>query len=253
MSNPAPAPSELLDAVDIEQHLNEPLPMDLELRSSDGATVRLGDVIGPKPTVLALVYYECPMLCTMVLNGLLRSINTIDDLDVGKDFDIVAVSIDPDEGPALAAEKLGVYRSKYRREGSSTGWHFLTGDQAAIDRLADAVGFRYVYDEESDQYAHGSSIMVVTPEGRLSKYLMGIDYDPRSLRLALVEASAGRIGTAVDRIILYCFQYDPTSGTYSLAILRILRTLAALMVIGLGAFMVSSHLKDRRRANAASS
>jgi len=181
----------------------------------------------------------------------LRSINVIDELDVGRDFEIVAVSIDPEEGPELAREKRDLYRSKYRREGSKEGWHFLTGEQDAIDALTDAVGFRYTYDEETGQYAHGSAIMVVTPEGKMSKYLYGIDYDPRTLRLALVEASEGKIGTMVDQVILYCFNYNPLEGKYSLAIMAVLRLAAGATIIALALFVGFSVIRDRRRARAA--
>lgn len=241
-------PNEVLDQVEIEQKLDAQLPLDLEFRDESGAPVRLGDFFGERPVVLVLAYYECPMLCTMVLNGTLRSINVIDELHVGRDFEIVAVSIDPEETPKLAREKRDLYRSKYRREGSKDGWHFLVGEQPEIDALTDAVGFRYTYDEETGEYAHGSAIMVVTPDGSMSKYLYGIDYDPRTLRLALVEASEGKIGTMVDQVILYCFNYNPLEGKYSLAIMSILRLAAAATIIALALFVAISVTRDRRRA-----
>jgi len=243
-------PSEVLEEVTIEQNLDAQLPLDLSFRDEEGRTVRLGDFFGDKPVILILAYYECPMLCTMVLNGTLRSINVIDELDVGRDFDIVAVSIDPEESPDLAREKRRLYQSKYRREGSDEGWHFLVGDQTAIDELAETVGFEYQYDEETGQYAHGSAIMVATPEGRLAKYLYGIDYDPRTLRLALVEASSGKIGTVVDQVILYCFNYNPLEGKYSLAIMSVLRIAAGVTILALCSFIAFSLLRDRRRSRA---
>lgn len=243
-------PNEVLDQVEIEQKLDAELPLDLDFVDESGDAVKLGDFFGERPVVFVLAYYECPMLCTMVLNGTLRSINVIDELDVGRDFEIVAVSIDPEEGPELAREKRDLYRSKYRREGSKEGWHFLTGEQDAIDALTDAVGFRYTYDEETGQYAHGSAIMVVTPEGKMSKYLYGIDYDPRTLRLALVEASEGKIGTMVDQVILYCFNYNPLEGKYSLAIMAVLRLAAGATIIALALFVGFSVIRDRRRARA---
>lgn len=241
-------PNEVLDQVEIEQKLDAQLPLDLEFRDESGAPVRLGDFFGERPVVLVLAYYECPMLCTMVLNGTLRSINVIDEIHVGRDFEIVAVSIDPEETSKLAREKRDLYRSKYRREGSKDGWHFLVGEQPEIDALTDAVGFRYTYDEETGEYAHGSAIMVVTPDGSMSKYLYGIDYDPRTLRLALVEASEGKIGTMVDQVILYCFNYNPLEGKYSLAIMSILRLAAAATIIALALFVAISVTRDRRRA-----
>jgi protein SCO1/2 len=246
-------PNEVLDQVDIEQKLDAQLPLDLEFRDEAGEPVRLGDFFGERPVILVLAYYECPMLCTMVLNGTLRAINVVDELNVGRDYEIVAVSIDPEESSELAREKRDLYRSKYRREGSGDGWHFLVGDQPEIDALTDAVGFRYTYDEETEQYAHGSAIMVVTPEGKMSKYLYGIDYDPRTLRLALVEASEGKIGTMVDQVILYCFNYNPLEGKYSLAIMAVLRLAAGATIIGLALFVAISVLRDRRRARLAAS
>jgi protein SCO1/2 len=242
---------EILEKIDIQQNLDARLPLELEFRDAAGETVRLGDFFGEKPVVLALVYYECPMLCTMVLNGALRAFNTVDELSVGRDFDVVAVSIDPRETPELAAEKQQMYQSRYRREGSKSGWHFLVGEQAAIDTLAEQVGFSYEFDEETDQFAHPSAIMVATPDGHLSQYLLGIDYDPRALRLALVRATDDRIGSLVDRVILYCFNYNPLEGKYSLAIMRLLRVAGVLTVLGLLAFAGTSVWRDRRRASAA--
>jgi protein SCO1/2 len=242
-------PEELLDKIEIAQKLDEPLPVDLQLQDEEGRAVRLGDYFGDKPVIFALVYYECPMLCTMVLNGALRAVNVIKELSVGKDYDIVAVSIDHREPYQLAADKKKEYASRYPRPGSKDGWHFLVADEAAVQRLADAVGFRFYYDEETDQFAHGSAIMVVTPDARLSKYFYGIDYDPRSLRLALVEASAGGIGSLVDAVILYCFKYNPLEGKYSLAIMNVLRALAVVTALVLFGFMGISALRDRSRSS----
>lgn len=241
-------PDELLEKIDIEQNLEAQLPLDLPFKDETGAEVRLGDYFdGERPAILALVYYECPMLCTMILNGTLRAVNVVDELDVGRDFDIVAVSIDHRETPALAEEKKQLYLEKYRREGAAAGWHFLTGSEESIAQLADTVGFEFEYDEETNQFAHGSAITVVTPGGRISKYFYGIDYDPRALRLALVEASSGSIGNLVDKVILYCFRYNPLEGKYSLAIMNVLRALAVLTAGGMGLFMLISWLRDRRR------
>ncbi|MEM1024251.1 MAG: SCO family protein [Myxococcota bacterium] len=241
-------PDELLDQIDLEQKLEAQLPLDLAFKDETGADVSLGDYFdGERPAVLALVYYECPMLCTMILNGTLRALNVIDELDVGRDFDVIAVSIDHRETPALAEEKKQLYLEKYRREGAAGGWHFLTGSEESIAKLAHTVGFAFEYDEETNQFAHGSAITVITPDGKISKYFYGIDYDPRALRLALVEASSGSIGSLVDKVILYCFRYNPLEGKYSLAIMNVLRALAVLTAGGMGLFMLISWLRDRRR------
>jgi len=241
-------PDELLEEIDIEQNLDAQLPLDLPFKDAEGKDVTLGDYFdGDRPAILALVYYECPMLCTMILNGTLRAVNVVDELSIGRDFDVVAVSIDHRETPALAADKKQLYLDKYRREGSEEGWHFLTGSESSIETLAETVGFEFEYDEETNQFAHGSAITVITPGGRISKYFYGIDYDPRALRLALVEASSGSIGNLVDKVILYCFRYNPLEGKYSLAIMNVLRALAVLTAGGMGLFMLISWLRDRRR------
>ncbi len=251
-SGPKQGPDAVLDQVRIEQNLDALLPLGAPVVDARGQTVALGELFGDRPVVLALVYYDCPMLCTMVLNGALRAMNVVDELVVGRDYDVIAVSIDPDEGPELAADKAQMYRERYRyrHEGAPEGWKFVVAEQETIDRLTDTVGFRYVYDEATGQFAHASAIMVVTPEGRLSKYFYGIDYDPRALRLSLVEASSGRIGTVVDQVLLYCFKYNPLEGRYSLAIMNLLRAFAILTVAGMALFMVVSYVRDRRRASA---
>jgi protein SCO1 len=241
-------PDRLLEQIDIEQNLDAQLPLDLPFKDADGREVTLGDYFdGERPAILALVYYECPMLCTMILNGTLRAVNVVDELNVGRDFDVVAVSIDHRETPALAADKKQMYVDKYRREGADEGWHFLTGSEKSIAKLAQTVGFEFEYDEETNQFAHGSAITIITPGGRISKYFYGIDYDPRALRLALVEASSGSIGNLVDKVILYCFRYNPLEGKYSLAIMNVLRALAVLTAGGMGLFMLMSWLRERRR------
>ena len=241
-------PDRLLEQIDIEQNLDAQLPLDLPFKDADGREVTLGDYFdGERPAILALVYYECPMLCTMILNGTLRAVNVVDELNVGRDFDVVAVSIDHRETPALAADKKLMYVDKYRREGADEGWHFLTGSEKSIAKLTQTVGFEFEYDEETNQFAHGSAITIITPGGRISKYFYGIDYDPRALRLALVEASSGSIGNLVDKVILYCFRYNPLEGKYSLAIMNVLRALAVLTAGGMGLFMLMSWLRERRR------
>ncbi len=235
---------EILKQIGIDQRLNEMLPLDVPLRDEAGRAVRLGDYFGRRPVILALVYYNCPMLCTQVLNGLVGALNVM-SLDAGRDFDVVAVSFDARETPAMAAAKKDAYLSRYKRPNAAAGWHFLTGDAASIERLTKAAGFRFRYDEKRDQFAHASAVMVATPDGRLARYFYGIEYPPRDLRLGLVEASAGRIGTPVDQVLLYCFHYDPASGKYGPVIVNIIRLagVATLVFLGLSLWMMS-----RRRA-----
>lgn len=232
--------------VGIDQRLNARIPLELGFRDESGAPVALRSYFGRRPVVLALVYYECPMLCTMVLNGLLKSLRAI-NLDAGRDFEVVTVSFDPGETPELAAAKKQSYVERYGRPTGAAGWHFLTGEEEAIRKLTQAVGFRYKYDPATNQFAHASAIMVLTPDGRLARYLYGIEYAPRDLRLALVEASAGKIGTPVDQVLLYCFHYDPATGRYSLLIMNIIRAAGVATVLALGLFMVVMFRRDRRR------
>ncbi len=237
---------EILKEIGIDQRLNESLPLDIPFRDEAGRTVALRDFFGKRPVVLALVYYNCPMLCTQVLNGLVGALN-VTSLEAGRDFDVLAVSFDTRETPAMAAAKKEAYLSRYKHPAAGAGWHFLTGDAASVEALTKAVGFRYRYDEKLEQFAHASGIVVVTPDGRLARYFYGIEYAPRDLRLGLVEASAGRIGTPVDQILLYCFHYDPASGKYGPVVVNIVRLagLATVVLIGLGILAMS-----RRRARA---
>jgi protein SCO1/2 len=242
---------ELLKDVGIDQKLNDSISLDLAFRDEAGRPVTLGQFFAGKPVVLSLVYYNCPMLCTQVLNGMERSLRDV-PMDIGKQFSIVTVSIDPTERPALAAAKRALYTGLYGRPGATEGWHFLTGDEPQIKQLANAVGFRYAYDAQSKQFAHASAIMILTPEGRISRYLYGIQYSARDLRLGLVEASEGKIGTPVDQILLFCYHYDPATGKYSLLISRILKAAGVftILVIGIGIFLLarSEHyaLPERR-------
>jgi protein SCO1 len=237
-----------LRGIQIEQRLNEPVPLELPFRDESGRAVRLADYFGRQPVILALVYYNCPMLCTQVLNGLVSALSVI-SLDAGRDFDVVAVSFDPREKPPDAAAKKSAYASRYRRPGGQNGWHFLTGDEASISALAASVGFRFRYDREKDQFAHASAVYVLTPEGRLSRYFFGIEYAPRDLRLGLVEASAGRIGTPVDRVLLYCFHYDPATGKYGAVVLNIVRLagVVTLAALGLSIALLSRRHRHRLR------
>jgi protein SCO1/2 len=236
--------AEFLRDVGIEQHLDAQLPLDVMFKNESGESVRLGDYFTGKPVVLMLVQYRCAMLCTQVLNGFLKSAQAI-PLEMERDYQVIAVSFDPHEGPELAAAKKRHYVRVYRRGGAEKGWHFLTGDQQSIDRLTQAVGFHYRYDEKSRQFAHGSGICIATPGGRLSRYLYGIEYAPSDLRLGLVESSSGRIGTAVDQILLLCYHYDPLTGQYGLAIAGALRLAGILTVLALGCFMFAMYRREK--------
>lgn len=235
----------ILQNVTIEQKLNAQIPLDLPFRDETGAPVRFGDYFGEKPVVLALVYYECPMLCDLILNGLLKCLRVM-PLDVGDDFEVVTVSFDPGETADLAAAKKANYLRQYDRPGAAAGWHFLTGDPESIRKLTEAVGFGYAYDPERDEFAHGSAIMVATPEGKLSHYFYGVEYSPKDVRLALIEASKGDIGSPVDQLLLYCYHYDPIEGKYGLVIMRVIRLAGLATVAILGTFLVVMFRRDRK-------
>ncbi len=208
--------------VGIDQRLNAQIPLDLAFRDEAGATVHLKDYFGKRPVILSLVYYDCPMLCTLSLNGLLHSLELM-KLSAGQDFEVVTVSFDPREKPELAAAKKRLYLTLYNRPSAWQGWHFLTGDTEPIRLLTEAVGFRYKWDAASGQYAHATGIMVLTPHGRVARYFYGIEYPSRDLRLSLVEASANKIGSPVDQLLLFCYHYDPAQGKYGLVVTRALQ------------------------------
>jgi protein SCO1/2 len=243
---PADVVSPMLQDIGIDQNLNAELPKDAVFTDDYGQTVRLGDLFGSRPAVLVMVYYECPMLCNMVLNDLLRTLNGITSHTVGEDFDIIAVSIDPRETPELASKKKRTYMARYGERGTPAGWHFLTGTEENIAKVAKTVGFRYRYDEARKEYVHASGIMTVTTDGRLQRYFYGIDYSPQDLRLSLVEASQNKIGTLADAVLLYCFHYDPTKGKYGANIMNILKLGGILTVLSLGTFMFVMFRRDRR-------
>lgn len=219
-----------LQQVRFDQRLGEQVRLDTVFRDEAGRKVRLGDYFGPRPVVLVLAYYECPMLCDLVLNGLAGSLKAL-AFNPGQEYDIVVASIDPGETPALATEQKRQALARFNRSGTENGWHFLTGDQSAIDALTDDIGFRYVYDSERDEYAHAAGVTVLTPEGRISRYLFGIDFPPRDVRMALIESTENKIGSLVDQAMLYCFHYNPAIGRYSAATMQILRIAAALTVV----------------------
>jgi protein SCO1/2 len=230
--------------VGIDQRLNEPLPPDLTFRDESGKAVRLGDYFGTRPVVLALVYYQCPMLCNELLNGLVSSLRAL-PFDVGKEFSVIAVSFNPDEEPSLASDVKSAYLKRYGHRGDPSGWHFLTGAPQSIDRLTRAVGFRYSYDAQTRQYAHASGIMLVTPQGRLSRYFYGIEFAPRDLRLGLVEASTNKIGSLTDQVLLFCFHYDPAQGKYGFIIMNVIRLCGVLFVLTVGALILWMLRRDR--------
>ncbi len=238
----------ILSKVGIDQHLNDQLPLDLHFRDETGKEVRLGDYFGKqRPVILSLVYYRCPMLCGEVLNGMTSALSIV-SFDLGKDYDIVTVSINPSETPADASKIKQVYLRRYNRHSptAAQGWHFLTGQEDQIEKLAAAVGFRYVYDPRIKQYAHASGIQVVTPEGKLSQYYYGIEYSPKDLRLGLIQASQNHIGTVVDALVLYCYHYDPATGHYGAIVMRIVRLSGIATVLLLGGFIFIMVRRDMR-------
>ena len=241
------APSRLLKTVGINQKIGAQIPLDLPFEDESGRDVTLRQYFD-KPVILVLVYYQCPSLCTMVLNGVLSCVKTL-DMTAGKQYEVIAVSFDPRETPQMAAAKKQTYLKDYQRQGAEQGWHFLTGPETSSKALAAAVGFRYVYDAMTNQYAHSSAIMILTPAGRVARYFYGIQYPPRDVRLGLVEASNERIGTPTDQVLLYCFHYDPATGKYALVIMNVLR-LAALITLGaLLTFMFVMFRRDFRAAH----
>ncbi|HLH41560.1 MAG TPA: SCO family protein [Bryobacteraceae bacterium] len=224
---------DLLRDVGLDQKLGDTIPLDLTFRDEHGRSVPLRQFFGQRPVILTLVYYQCPMLCTEVLNGLMRSAKEL-PLAIGKDFSIVTLSIDPSERPVLANVKHELYTGLYGKPGAPQGWHFLTGDEPQIKALAQAVGFRYAYDSASGQFAHPSGIMLLTPQGKLARYFYGISFPARDLRLGLVEASQEKIGSPIDQILLYCYHYDPATGKYGLLISRVIQMAGALTVLSVG-------------------
>ena len=228
-----------LQEVGIEQKLGEQIPFDAEFKDENGQTVRLGQYFNKeKPVILALVYYECPMLCNEVLNGLTGSLKGI-SFDAGKDFDVVAISFDAreNEKPELAKNKKASYLKRYGRENTGDGWHFLTGEQSEIDKVAEAVGFKYYWDTKTEQFAHAGGIMIATPDGKMSRYFYGIDYAPKDLKFGMMDSANGKIGNPAEQLFLYCYHYDPANGTYGLAILKVLRVAAVFTLLAIGGML----------------
>jgi protein SCO1/2 len=236
----------ILQEVGIDQHLEAQVPLDLEFRQEDVQAIRLRDCMANKPTILIMAYYRCPMLCTQVLNGLVDGLRKV-PFEMGKDYQVVTVSFDDREGPELAAAKKRSYLEQYGRPGAARGWYFLTGSRPAIATLAETVGFRFRYDPKQDQFAHASGIMILTPAGKISRYFYGIQFPPRDLRLGLVEASANKIGSPVDQLLLFCYHYDSSTGKYTAAVMQVVRTAGALTLLVLGGFLLVAWLHDARR------
>jgi len=241
-----------LKTIGIEQKLGAMLPLEMEFKDENGRVVKLGDYFKQgRPVILAFVYYECPMLCNEVLNGVTGSLKGI-SLNAGKDFDVVAISFDEreHEKPDLAANKKASYMERYGRPGTEKGWHFLTGSKASIDAATKAAGFGFEWDEKSNQFAHAGGIMIATPEGKLSRYLYGIDYSPKDIKFGVIESAENKVGSASDQLLLYCYHYDPATGKYGLVILSVIRLAAIATLLGMGAmgFVFWRRNKDKLSA-----
>jgi protein SCO1/2 len=243
-SNLKPALPGALEGVGIEQKLDAQVPLNLTFRDEVGRNVSLSTFFeSKKPVILAPVYYRCPMLCTQILSGLESSLKAV-SFNPGQEFEILAVSFDPKDTAELAASKKQMYLKRYGRQNSANGWHFLTGDEANVKALMDAVGFHYKYDPKTDQFAHASGIMILTPEGRLSRYFYGVEYAPRDVRLGLVEASQNKIGTPVDQMLLFCYHYDPATGKYGAIAMKLVRFAGAAFVLICGTFLLIVFRRD---------
>jgi protein SCO1/2 len=240
----------VLRDVGFDQRLGAQAPLDLPFRDDTGRTVTLREYVGDKPVLLVPAYYECPMLCTLVLNGVVSALRAL-PFDVGREFRVVTVSFNPAETSELAAAKKANYLAQYRRPGADAAWHFLVGDESSIRPLMQAIGFRYAWDPVAKQYAHASGLVVLTPGGRLSHYFYGVEFPPRDLRLALVEASGERIGSVVDQLLLFCFHYDPATGRYSRVALTAVRAGGVLTMAALGAFIWIMLRRDAARGRRA--
>lgn len=238
-ATPSPA-----DEVSFDQKLNQQLPLDVILRDETGETVRMGDYFGQKPVILIFAYYNCTMLCTQALTDLAKNMKAM-SFDAGKQFEVVTVSFDPKDTPQLAASKKATYLKLYGRAGAGKGWHFLTAKQPAIDSLTEAAGFHYAYDAAIGEYAHPTGVILLTPKGKISSYIFGIDYSAKDLRLGLVQASSEKIATPVDQFFLLCYHYNPVSGKYSLVINNVIRIAALITVLGLGSLLLGLFLFER--------
>lgn len=241
--DPAKMPGPLKE-VSFEQHMDAQLPLDATFRDEKGREVKLGDFFGDKPVILTFVYYDCPMLCTLILNGLAKALAVL-TFDPGREYEVVAISINAKETPADAARAEAATVKRFGRVATEGGWHFLVGDQEQIDRVAQVAGYSYKFIPETGEFAHASGIVVATPAGHIAQYYFGIEYSPKDIRLALVEASQQKIGGVIDQVLLYCYRYDPALGKYTAAIMRLLRVAGGLFVAGLLLFLWLAFRRDR--------
>jgi protein SCO1 len=225
-----------LRGVALDQKLGEQLPLGLGLQDETGRTVHLGDYFGKRPVILTFAYYQCQDLCPLLLDGLVRSLRPL-SFSAGNEFNILTVSFDPHDTPSLATAKKSDFIKRYSRPGADAGWHFLTGDEATVQRLTESVGFRYNYDTENARYAHATGIMILTPEGKIARYFYGIEFSPRDLRLGLIEASAKRIGSPIDQLLLFCYHYDPATGKYGLLMTNLIRFAGIATALALGSYI----------------
>jgi protein SCO1 len=236
----------ILRDIGFDQELGEKVPLDVPFRDETGKVVRLGEYFSAgKPVVLNLVYYDCPMLCTVTLSGMASALKEM-TFDAGREFEVVTISFDPREGPPQAAAKKREFMARYKRPQAEKGWHFLTGEAPSVNRITKAVGFRYTWDQATGQFAHPAGTVVLTAEGRIARYMFGVEYAPRDLRLAVVEASANRIASPVDQILLACYTYDPAAGRYSASIMKVLRLAALATVAALGIFVMMNLRRERK-------
>lgn len=236
---------EQLKEVTFQQRLDQRLPLETQFKDESGGTVRLGDFLGHRPAVLAFAYFQCPMLCTQVMNGISSALSVM-PFTAGEDFDVIVISFDPRDTPAAAADRKRRHLQYWSAEKTAGAWHFLTGDEPAIKRVTGAAGFTYRWDEGTQQFAHVSGVLVLTPDGRLSRYFYGIEYSPKELRLALVESGEGRIGSAIDQLLLYCFHYDPAAGRYGVVVMNLIRLGGVLTVAAMVSFIVLMRRRDSR-------
>jgi protein SCO1 len=239
-------PPPALRSVDLKQNLGAQVPLDLKFKDETGAEVGLKDYFGRRPVILTFVYYNCQDLCPLVLDGLVRSMRPL-SFNLGEQFDVITVSFDPADTPALAAAKKSDFVNQYARTGSGIGWHFLTGEETAIRRLTDVAGFHYKYESSENRFGHATGILLLTPGGKISRYFYGIEFSPRDLRLGLIEASAGKIGSAIDQLLLFCYHYDPLSGKYNFIITNSIRAGGVVTVVALAAFILIMMRRERAR------
>jgi protein SCO1/2 len=237
----------ILQKTGIDQHLDQQVTMSLPVRDENGKTVPLGSFFGKRPAILVMAYYQCPMLCTQVMNGVLGTIKAL-PFTAGKDFDVISVSIDPTEGAELARKKKAAYMVGYHQQEYAAGYHFLTAEASTIEQLSKEVGFRYAYDSSIKQYAHAAGIMILTPDGKISRYLYGIEYAPINMKFALMDASARKIGSVVDQVLLYCYHYDPKNGKYGAVVMNMLRLGGGTMLILMGVLFLYMYRRNKYKA-----